>query len=154
VISIRNPKDFWIGVIYLAAGMVGVLVGRDYSYLGSAGRMGPGYFPFAISCFLLIFGIVGVGRSFLSDGEPIGAFAWKAILLVVGSVVAFGILLPTAGLIIAMTVMVLMSAAASSKFRFEWTATVGLIGLVVFCSVVFVKGLGVAMPLIGSWFGQ
>jgi hypothetical protein len=49
---------------------------------------------------------------------------------------------------------VLMSAAASSKFRFEWTATAGLIGLIVFCSVVFVKGLGVPMPLLGSWFGQ
>jgi hypothetical protein len=116
--------------------------------------MGPGYFPLAISCLLLIFGVVGVGRSFLSDGEPIGAFAWKTILLVVGSVVAFGVLLPTAGLIIAMTVMVLMSAGASSKFRFEWTATAGLIGLVVFCSIVFVKGLGVPMPLLGSWFGQ
>ena len=147
---IRAPKDFWTGVIYLAVGALGILVGREYSF-GSAGRMGPGYFPFVISCLLLLFGVITVVRSFLTDGEPVGNLAWKAIILVVGSVVAFGILLPTAGLVIAMLVMVLMSAAASEKFRFEWAATAGLVGLVVFCSLVFVKGLGVPMPLVGTW---
>ena len=147
---IRAPKDFWTGVIYLSVGVLGILVGREYSF-GSAGRMGPGYFPFVISCLLLVFGVITVVRSFLTDGEPVGALAWKAIALVIGSVVAFGILLPTAGLVIAMLVMVLMSAAASEKFRFEWTAVAGLAGLVAFCSLVFVKGLGVPMPLVGSW---
>ena len=28
-----------------------------------------------------------------------------------------------------------------------------LVGIVAFCVVVFVKGLGVPMPLIGTWFG-
>ncbi len=147
---IRAPKDFWTGVIYLSVGVLGILVGREYSF-GSAGRMGPGYFPFVISCLLLVFGAITVVRSFLTTGEPVGALAWKAIVLVIGSVVAFGILLPTAGLVIAMLVMVLMSAAASEKFRFEWAATAGLVGLVVFCSLVFVKGLGVPMPLVGTW---
>src|SRR3712207_9556921 len=89
--------------------------------------MGPGYFPFVISCLLIVFGIITLVRSFMTDGEPVGALAWKAIALVVGSVVAFGLLLPTAGLIVAMTVMVLMSAAASEKFRFEWKATAGFV---------------------------
>ena len=150
---IRAPKDFWTGVIYLAVGALGIVVGREYSF-GSAGRMGPGYFPYVISCLLILFGVITLVRSFMTDGEPVGALAWKAIGLVVGSVVAFGLLLPTAGLIVAMTVLVLMSAAASEKFRFEVKATAGLVGLVVFCSLVFVKGLGVPMPLLGSWFGQ
>jgi len=147
---IKAPKDFWTGVIYLGVGALGILIGREYSF-GSAGRMGPGYFPFVISCLLLLFGVITVVRSFLTTGEPVGALAWKAIAWVVGSVVAFGLLLPTAGLVVAMLVLVLMSAAASDKFRFEWAATAGLVGLVVFCSVVFVKGLGVPMPLFGSW---
>jgi hypothetical protein len=147
---IKAPKDFWTGVIYLGVGALGILIGREYSF-GSAGRMGPGYFPFVISCLLLLFGVITVVRSFMTDGEPVGALAWRSIAWVVGSVVAFGLLLPTAGLIIAMLVMVLMSAAASDKFRFEWAATAGLVGLVVFCSLVFVKGLGVPMPLFGSW---
>ena len=44
-------------------------------------------------------------------------------------------------------------AAASVKFRFEWKATLLALVLVAFCALVFVKGLGLPMPLFGSWFG-
>ena len=47
-----------------------------------------------------------------------------------------------------------VSAAASEKFRFEWKAVLGLIVLIAFCALVFVMGLGVPMPLIGTWFGE
>jgi biotin transporter BioY len=60
--------------------------------------------------------------------------------------------LPTAGFIIAVVVYALVAAAASRKFRLEWKALAGLILLVAFCAVVFVEGLGVPMPLLGSWF--
>ena len=150
---IKAPKDFWTGVIYLLVGGLGYWIGRDYSF-GSAGRMGPGYFPFAISCLLILFGVITLVRSALTAGEPVGALAFKPIVLVIGGVIAFGYLLPRTGLIVAMLVMVLLSAAASEKFRFEWRAAAGLAGLVVFCALVFVKGLGVPMPLVGSWFGQ
>ena len=150
--SIRNPKDFYAGLIYIAFALAGILIGRNYSF-GTAGRMGPGYFPVVLSCVLLAFGVASVVRSFVRPGEPIGGFAWKPALLVLGATALFGALIETAGLPIAMIALVLVSAAASAKFRFEWGATLGLIGLVVFCSLVFVWGLGVPMPLRGSWFG-
>ena len=147
---VRSPKDFWTGMIYLAMGVAGFVISRDYSF-GSAGRMGPGYFPNVIAGLLVLFGAIALLRSFLQAGEPIGSIPWKALVLVLGAVVSFGFLLPTLGLVVAMVVLVLLSAAASDKFRFEWRAVLGLIALVVFCSVVFVKGLGVPMPLVGSW---
>ena len=149
---IRNPKDFWAGAIYTAFGAAGLLIGTNYS-MGSAGRMGPGYFPVALSVLLLAFGVASLVRSFIRPGDPIGGLAWKPMLLVLGATALFGALIETAGLPIAIVVLVLVSAAASARFRFEWGATLGLIGLVVFCSLVFVKGLGVPMPLLGSWFG-
>ena len=54
---------------------------------------------------------------------------------------------------IALLVLVLMCASASEKFSFDTKAIAGLVGLVAFCVLVFVKGLGVPMPLLGSWFG-
>ncbi len=150
--SIRNPKDFYAGLIYIVFAAAGILIGRNYSF-GTAGRMGPGYFPVVLSFVLLAFGVASVVRSFIQPGDPVGGLAWKPILLVLGATALFGALIETAGLPIAMIVLVLMSAAASTKFRFEWGAALGLIGLVVFCSLVFVKGLGVPMPLLGSWFG-
>jgi hypothetical protein len=147
---VRSPKDFWTGIIYVAVGVAGFVISREYSF-GTAGRMGPGYFPNVIAGLLLLFGAIAVVRSFLQAGEPIGSIPWKALILVLGAVLSFGFLLPTMGLPVAMVVLVLLSAAASVKFRFEWGAVAALIALVLFCSVVFVKGLGVPMPLVGSW---
>jgi Tripartite tricarboxylate transporter TctB family len=147
---VRSPKDFWTGMIYLAMGVAGFVISREYSF-GTAGRMGPGYFPNVIAGLLVLFGAISLGRSFLQSGEPIGSIPWKAMVLILGAVISFGFLLPTMGLVVAMVALVLLSAAASQKFRFEWGAVLGLIGLVIFCSVVFVKGLGVPMPLVGSW---
>ena len=59
---VRGPKDFWTGIAYLSIGGLGISYGRDYS-LGSAGRMGPGYFPLVISCLLILFGLIAIVRS-------------------------------------------------------------------------------------------
>ena len=149
---IKGPKDFWTGVIYILFGAAGFWIARDYG-MGSASRMGPGYFPMVLSGLLFLIGVIAVVRSLLVESEPIGGFAWKATLLVLGSVVLFGLLVIPAGLVVALLVLALVSAAASSHFKFDWKAVAGLIGLVVFCGLVFVKGLGVPMPLLGTWFG-
>ena len=149
---IKGPKDFWTGVIYMLFGGVGLWIARDYG-MGTASRMGPGYFPSVLSALLFLFGVIAVVRSFLVEGSPIGGFAWKPTVLILGAVILFGFLVIRAGLVIALVVLVLVSAFASSHFKFDLKAIAGLVGLVVFCSLVFVKGLGVPMPLIGTWFG-
>jgi hypothetical protein len=152
VAVIRNPKDFGAGVLYIAFGAVGFYIGRDYG-MGQASRMGPGYFPTVLSVLLMAFGLAAVIRSFLTDGEPLGAFAWKAAAYVVGSTVLFGLLLIPAGLIIALAVQILVAASASHYFKLEWKAAGLLVVLVTFCALVFAKGLGVPMPLLGTWLG-
>jgi hypothetical protein len=115
--------------------------------------MGPGYFPTALGSILAIFGVVSMGRSFIRPGEAISAIAWRPLVLVLGSTVLFGLLLPRAGVLIALPCLIVVSALASRNSRLDATSIAALIGLVAFCVVVFVKGLGVPMPLIGSWFG-
>jgi hypothetical protein len=150
--AIRNPKDFGAGVLYIVFGAVGFFVARDYG-MGQASKMGAGYFPTVLSVLLTAFGLAAVIRSFISKGEPLGKFAWKAAALVTASVVLFGVLLIPAGLIIALVALCLVSASASHYFKFEWKATGLLLILVIFCALVFAKGLGVPMPLLGTWFG-
>jgi len=151
-VVIKNQKDFGAGVLYVAFGAVGYYIARDYG-MGQASRMGPGYFPTVLSVLLMLFGFAAVIRSFIAPGEGIGGFAWKPTLFVVGSNVVFGLLLIPAGLIIALIALCLISAAGSHYFKFEWKAVGALVLLVVFCALVFVKGLGVPMPLLGTWFG-
>lgn len=148
---IRSPKDFWSGVIYLAAALFGLIVGSGYS-IGRAGQMGPGYFPIVISSLLLMFAVVTLARAFIVPGASVIKFAFKPVMLIVGSVVLFAILLERAGFVIAMFASVLMSASASREFRLEWRAILGLVLFVTAVAFLFVKALGVPMPLMGAWF--
>ena len=151
--SVRNPKDFWAGVIYLALGLAVILLGRNYS-LGSAARMGPGYFPIVLGALLALFGVVSIARSFVRAGEAVAAIAWKPLVLVIGATVLFGLLMERAGLLVALPVLIVVSALASQHTRADLQSALALIGIVAFCALVFVKGLGVPMPLLGSWFGS
>jgi putative tricarboxylic transport membrane protein len=149
---IRNARDFWAGAIYLALAIAVIFIGRDYQF-GTSARMGPGYFPTVLGAVLAIIGIVSVGRSFIRPGEAISAIAWRPLALVLGATVLFGLLLPRAGVLIALPCLIVVSALASRNSRPDVTSIAALVGLVAFCVVVFVKGLGVPMPLVGTWFG-
>jgi hypothetical protein len=151
-LRIKNPKDFWTGLLYVAFGAAALWIARDYP-IGSAGRMGPGYFPMALSALLIGLGAFIFIKGLTREGAPLGQFAWRGAFLVIGATVAFGYLLERAGVIVALLVLIFGSALASVKFRLEWRASMLALGLVVFCVVVFVKGLGVSMPLLGSWLG-
>ena len=149
---IKGPKDFWTGLLYLGFGAIAFWIARDYSF-GTASRMGAGYFPSVLSGLLMFFGALSLLRGVTREGAPFGTFALKPSLIITASTIAFGLLLTRAGLIIALIVLILGSASASSKFRFEWKSVLLAVGLIVFCVLVFIKGLGLPMPLFGSWFG-
>ena len=148
--AVATRKDFWTGVIYIVIGLSAFVIARNYA-LGSAVRMGPGYFPMAVALLLTAVGIAIVVRALFRDGGLIDRFAWKPMLLVLGSIVAFGILINRAGLLLAAVVLVLGCAAASERFRLGWLPVVGMAALIAFCVIVFVIGMGIPMPLIGPW---
>ena len=47
--AIRHPKDFWSGMLFILIGIAAIIVGSRYN-LGTAARMGPGYFPASSAC--------------------------------------------------------------------------------------------------------
>jgi putative tricarboxylic transport membrane protein len=148
----RNPKDFWTGLIYLFVGCGALIISRDYD-MGTALKMGPAYFPTILSALLMGIGIISVLRSFLKSGSPIGVVAWKGLVLIVASTVLFGMIVRGAGLLLALPLLVIVSASASALF--SWKTTLAeAVGITVFCIAVFLKGLGVPLPILGSWFGN
>lgn len=147
---IRAPKDFWAGLIYIGAGATALWVGLDYK-MGTAGRMGPGYFPKVLGGILILLGLLAILRSLLTKGEVIGTIMWRPLVLILFACVLFGLLLQPFGLIVSLLTLCLVSAAASREFKFSLKATAGLGLLTVFCTLVFVKGLGVPMPIFGTW---
>jgi len=148
----RNPKDFWTGLIYIFFGSSAILIARDYG-MGTAVKMGPAYFPTILGGLLVGIGAISVVRSFIVSGAPIGAFAFKGLILVIVSVLVFGFIVRGAGLAVALPLLVIISALASMRFRWRPTLIMAA-GLTIFCVLVFLKGLGIPLPIIGPWFGR
>jgi len=147
----RNPKDFWTGLLYIFFGASAIIIAREYN-MGTALRMGPAFFPTILGAVLAVIGAIAVIRSFIARGTPIGGFSFKGLVLVTLSVVVFGFLVRGAGLVVALPLLVIISAYASTRFRWRTTLIMAA-GLTIFCALVFVKGLGIPLPIIGPWLG-
>jgi len=148
---IRSAKDFWSGLLYICIGSSAMIIARDYS-MGTAVKMGPAYFPTILGGLLVLIGMISVIRSLVVSGTPIGAFAFKGLSFVIVSTLIFGFLVRGSGLIVALPLLVIMSAYGSTRFRWRPTLVMAF-GLTLFCVLVFIKGLGIPLPIIGSWFG-
>lgn len=136
----------------MAFGIAALTIARDYK-IGTALKMGPAYFPAMVSGLLVLVGIISVVRSFIKEGSPVGKFALKGLLIITASTLVFGFILRGAGLIIALPVFVISTFYASRWFNWKHSVMLA-VGVTVFCFIVFLKGLGVPIPLVGSWFGR
>lgn len=132
-------------------GLAAVIIGRDYN-MGTAGKMGPAYFPTILGGLLTLIGLAAMVRAFFRDGEPIGKFAVKETILILTGVLLFGFLVRGAGLVVAVFAIIMFSAYASAKFK--WIPAIALaVGAAVFAVVVFVEALGLPIAIFGPWFG-
>ena len=148
---VRNPKDFWSGIMFLAISLATVVIAQEYP-MGTAGRMGPGFFPAVLGWILAAISLVTLIGACTAEGEALEHFAWKDMFLILGSVVLFGLLVRGAGLACAIPALILVSAYGSAKFR--WPAALMLAaGATVFCVLLFVKALGLPLPIVGPWLG-
>jgi hypothetical protein len=63
--KIRNQKDFWAGLMFVAFGLAFAIVARNYQ-MGTAVRMGPAYFPTVLGGLMAALGLIIFLRSFVS----------------------------------------------------------------------------------------
>ena len=87
--------------------------------MGTAQRMGPAYFPTVLGGLLARWRLV-IAIQALRNTEPGGdveRFHFGPLLIVLGAVALFGRCFAPAGLVIALLVLIVMSAYASHEFR-------------------------------------
>lgn len=146
---IRHPKDFWSGVIFTAMGAFAVIYGSKYT-LGTAARMGPGYFPRILGILMIVLGLILMLRSFKLQGGKVPAWKWKPTVLVLGAVVLFGAIVKPVGMAISTVVLIILASAASHEFRPKEAAISGVL-LAALAVGVFILGLNLQLPI---WPGQ
>jgi hypothetical protein len=143
---IRNRTDFWTGLLFGGFGLFTALYAATHYNLGTAVRMGPGYFPTWVGGLVALLGLALALRSLKLDGPALPRVRLRPIAFVLGGSLAFGYFLKPLGLVLATVVLVVISAAGGHEFR--WREVLALaIGLAAFAVGVFVYGLGLPFPL-------
>jgi hypothetical protein len=140
--AIRHPKDFGAGLMFTGFGIASIVIAASYP-LGTAARMGPGYFPRILGILLILFGAILIVRSLITHnaGTPISIGSFKPLLIVLGSVVVFGIVVNWLGLILSSVLLIVLSSSASPEFRWKEALISGLV-LAAGSYAAFVYGLG------------
>jgi hypothetical protein len=146
--DIRSPKDLLAGLLFIAVGIAAIALATNYT-LGTAARMGPGYFPRILGILMITLGAVLALRSLRLRGAALPGWKWRPVLVVLGSVVVFGLIVNHAGLVLSTILLIVMASAASHEFRPKEAVISGLL-LAALAVGVFVIGLKLQ---IGIWPG-
>jgi hypothetical protein len=140
-----DNADFWAGVMFMAFGAAAIYFSREYP-MGSAMRMGPGYFPHYLGILMLAMGLVIAIKGVLRPGERIGSWAFRPLLVLGLGVVVFGLLIEAVGFVPALAALVLLTTLASREWRLLEVAIL-IVVLVAFAVGVFIYGIGLPYQL-------
>lgn len=144
--KIKSPKDFWAGIMFIAIGLFFVTVAQMNYQMGTAVRMGPGYFPTVLGGMLAVLGAIVLFDSFVLTGDKVAKFHFRPLLFILASSLAFAYLLKPLGLALASIALIFIAAFGGHEFKFKEVAILSVV-LVIFSVVVFVKGLTLPFPI-------
>lgn len=156
LVKIKNEKDFFAGLLFLVLGTAYAWGATAYP-LGTAARMGPGYFPLLMGALLAVIGALVMFKALVIEtvgGARIGAWAWRPLIFILGANVLFGLLLvglpawhvPRMGLIVAIYGLALVASMASPGARLRDALILATI-LAAGCYVVFILALNMVLPV-------
>ena len=157
--AIKSQQNLAAGLMFTIVGAAFAIGAREYE-MGTAGRMGPAYFPFILGTILAVLGVLITFQAFgrqRRESEDIGRFAWRPLIFIVGANLLFGLLLgglpslgiPAMGLMVAIVGLTFVSMLASD-FCIKRAVMLSAI-LAVGSFFVFVKMLGLTFQ-VWPWF--
>ena len=125
--KIKSQKDFFSGLMFMVVGISFAWGATTYS-VGSGARMGPGYFPLLLGVMLAIIGAVVSFKALVvetSNGDKIGAWAWKPLFFIIAANLLFGIMigglpsigLPPMGMVAGIYALTIVSSLAGTQFK-------------------------------------
>jgi hypothetical protein len=154
-LKIKSQRDFWSGLLFIAAGIAFAWGATNYRF-GSSAQPGPAYFPFGLGLLLALLGGVVLFKALtleVEGGDRTGRWALRPWLVIVGAAAGFGWLLPWLGLFTAMPILVAVSALAGDEFHWKGVLVNAAV-LTLGCWAIFDLGLELDVPLWPAWLGH
>ena len=143
-------KDLAAGAIFVGFGLAFAITSSTYE-IGTALRMGPGYFPLILGSLLVVLGILIAIKGFVAaDSDDIGPVPWKALVLLVAALIFFGFTVRGLGIVPALLVTVFLSAMAGHRARVIPAAVIA-VSLTALSVLIFVIVLQLRLPYFGPW---
>lgn len=154
-----SQQDFIAGLFFTIVGAAFAWGSATYD-VGTAARMGPGYFPMMLGIMLALLGVVITfrgARSKVPDGDPVGAMAWRPLIFILGANIAFGALLtgvpslgiPAMGMLVAIPALVLIASFARKGASWRESVILAVV-LTAGSYLAFVKLLNLQFPVLPS----
>jgi putative tricarboxylic transport membrane protein len=143
--GLAQRADLWSGALFAILGALILWIGADYS-LGVPSRIGPGYLPRLLGMLLSALGLFLVIRALWATETIDTSIAWRPLILVLASLVAFALMFDATGLVPAILVSVAIATFATSENGPIAAVVLGAL-LAFFAWLLFVKGLSLPLPV-------
>lgn len=146
--KIKSQQDFWSGLMFLVVGIAFAVGATNYS-MGTSARPGAGYFPLLLSVIMAVLGAIVLFQSITidsPDGDPIGAVAWRPLLIIICSITIFGLTIERLGMILAVPLLIIITSFAGDEFKWRGVI-INAIVLTIGSWLVFVYGLKLTIPV-------
>jgi hypothetical protein len=153
-LKIKSQRDFWSGLMFLVMGG-GFAIGATNYSMGASARPGPGYFPMILGVLTAILGGVVLFKAMTietEDGDPVGKFAWRPLVVIVVAIALFGFLLPLIGLICTIPILIGVTSLAGDEYRWKGVLANAVV-LTLASWLIFIVGLKLTIPM-WPWFIQ
>jgi hypothetical protein len=148
--ALHLSKNLLAGLMFIAFGLAGLWLARDLDF-GSASDMGPGYFPLIVCALLIALGGALAATALMRAGEAAEGWAWRPLLLITLSALAFAFLLKPIGLVGTLAVTTVLASAAGTMLRPLRLAALAAVLIAVNVGI-FVGALKMPIPLWPSVF--
>ena len=146
-----NVKDVSAGLLFIAIAALFAL-GTQELELGTARRLGPGAFPLMLSGVLALLGLIILVKGIRYPAAHDMTLPWRGIVLIVIAPILFGLTVRGLGMAASIAIVVAVSAYSSRRMSLALALAL-IVGLTVFCVLVFHVGLGLPVKLVGPWLG-
>jgi putative tricarboxylic transport membrane protein len=143
--TIRNPRDFWGGLVLVVLAIVSIWASRDLP--GQRGfAFGPGTAPRLFAGVLAALGAAVAVVGLITDGPPIEKYRLRGPIFIVVAILAFANLVRPIGLVPATFLAFMISIMGSDEMR--WIESlIAAVGMTVFCVLLFVYLLNLPFQL-------
>ena len=142
-----DTRDLIAGIAILCVGLFVALYATQHYQVGSAARMGPGYFPTVLGYILAALGLVIALLSLRKTAHLLQPppFTLRPFLAVIAAVALFALLISHVGLVPTTLVMVVVTSSGSNSFQLPRALVLGVC-LSAIAWLIFSLGLQMTLP--------